>query len=108
MAFRNGVLTKFDYVLPSENYRHYGQISPPEYNLTNIPHDLPLFLSYGGKDSLSDIPDIQRLLDDLKFHDIDKLSVQFIKEYAHVDPIMAINAKDIVYKDVLSFFSRHA
>ncbi|OIW02976.1 hypothetical protein TanjilG_13613 [Lupinus angustifolius] len=107
-AFRNGVLTKFDYVLPSENYRHYGQLFPPRYTLSNIPHNIPLFLSYGGKDALSDVTDVQKLLDILKFHDADKLSVQFIKEYAHADFIMAINAKDIVYKHVLSFFSRHA
>ncbi|XP_019457675.1 PREDICTED: triacylglycerol lipase 2-like [Lupinus angustifolius] len=107
-TFRNGVLTKFDYVLPSENYRHYGQLFPPRYTLSNIPHNIPLFLSYGGKDALSDVTDVQKLLDILKFHDADKLSVQFIKEYAHADFIMAINAKDIVYKHVLSFFSRHA
>ncbi|CAL0323011.1 unnamed protein product [Lupinus luteus] len=107
-TFRNGVLTKFDYVVPSANFRHYGQLLPPEYNLANIPHDIPLFLSYGGKDALSDVIDVQRLLDILKFHDADKLSVQYIQEYAHLDFIMATNAKDIVYKDVLSFFSHHA
>ncbi|KAE9599544.1 putative triacylglycerol lipase [Lupinus albus] len=107
-TFRNGVLTKFDYVFPSANYRHYGQFFPPRYNLENIPHDIPLFLSYGGIDALSDVPDVRILLDILKFHDPDKLTVQFIKEYAHIDFIMAINAKDIVFKDVLSFFKRYA
>ncbi|KAE9599542.1 hypothetical protein Lal_00002639 [Lupinus albus] len=94
-AYRNGVLTKYDYVLPSENYRHYGQPSPPVYNLVNIPHDISLFLSYGGKYALSDVVDVQILLDILKFHDADKLTVQFIKEYAHADFVMGINAKDI-------------
>lgn len=84
---------------------HYGEIYPPIYNLSNIPHDLPLFISYGGQDALSDVRDVETLLDILKLHDVDKLSVQFIKDYAHADFIMGINAKDIVYKNVISFFS---
>ncbi|KAE9599540.1 putative triacylglycerol lipase [Lupinus albus] len=108
VVYRNGVLRKFDYFSPIQNFMHYGQLSPPRYNLFNIPHDIPLFLSYGGKDALSDVNDIHRLLHVLKFHEADKLTVQFIKEYAHADFVMGINAKDIVYNDVLSFLSRHA
>ncbi|XP_057437499.1 triacylglycerol lipase 2-like [Lotus japonicus] len=102
---RRGVLAKFNYVRPRYNVMHYGEIYPPIYNLSNIPHDLPLFISYGGQDALSDVRDVETLLDILKLHDVDKLSVQFIKDYAHADFIMGINAKDIVYKNVISFFS---
>ena len=84
---------------------HYGDVFPPIYNLSNIPHDLPLFISYGGRDALSDARDVQNLLDNLKFHDVDKLSVQFIKEYAHADYVMGFNAKDFVYNAVISFFN---
>lgn len=84
---------------------HYGEAFPPIYNLSNIPHDLPLFISYGGRDALSDVLDVGDLLDSLKFHNVDKLSVQFIKEYAHADYIMGVNAKDQVYNAVLSFFN---
>ncbi|CAL0323265.1 unnamed protein product [Lupinus luteus] len=103
---RDGYLSKFNYVTPSYNYMHYGELFPPIYNLSNIPHDIPLFISYGGKDALSDVHDVGNLLDSLKFHDVDKLSVQFIKDYAHADYIMGINARDIVYNVVLSFFNR--
>ncbi|KAK7377694.1 hypothetical protein VNO80_03124 [Phaseolus coccineus] len=102
---RRGVLTKFNYVRPDYNIMHYGDIFPPIYNLSNIPHDLPLFISYGGRDALSDARDVENLLDNLKFHDEDKLSVQFIKEYAHADYVMGFNAKDFVYKAVVSFFN---
>jgi len=95
-AVRSGVLAKFD----------SGKVSPPIYNLSNIPHDLPLFISYGGEDALSDVVDVRNLLDHLKFHDVDKLSVQFIKEYAHADYVMGMNAKDIVYNAVTAFFNR--
>ncbi|KAL1314659.1 triacylglycerol lipase 2-like [Arachis hypogaea] len=103
---RSGVVAKFNYGRGDQNIRIYGKASPPIYNLSNIPHDLPLFLSYGGRDALSDVLDVQTLLDSLKFHDVDKLSVQFIKDYAHVDFIMGVNAKDIVYNAVISFFNR--
>jgi len=95
-AARSGVLAKFD----------NGGISPPIYNLSNIPHNLPLFISYGGEDALSDVDDVKNLLDHLKFHDADKLSVQFIKDYAHADYVMGMNAKDKVYNDVTAFFNR--
>ncbi|CAJ1947624.1 unnamed protein product [Sphenostylis stenocarpa] len=93
---RDGVLAKFD----------NGKITPQIYNLSNIPHNLPLFISYGGEDALSDVLDVRKLLDDLKFHDADKLSVQFINNYAHADYVMAFNAKDIVYNHVTAFFKR--
>ncbi|KAL2320283.1 hypothetical protein Fmac_029252 [Flemingia macrophylla] len=103
---RHGVLAKYNYVRPDYNIMHYGEIFPPIYNLSNIPRDLPLFISYGGRDALSDVRDVEKLLDILKFHDEDKRSVQFIEEYAHADYIMGFNAKDWVYNNVVSFFNR--
>ncbi|RVW13315.1 Triacylglycerol lipase 2 [Vitis vinifera] len=81
-----------------------GQPTPPAYNMTNIPNDLPLFLSYGGKDMLSDVNDVQVLLDSLKDHDGDKLVVQFREDYAHADFVMAVNAKQAVYDPLMAFF----
>jgi lysosomal acid lipase/cholesteryl ester hydrolase len=97
-------VAKYNYGRPDYNVMHYGEARPPVYNLSNIPHDLPLFFSYGGRDALSNVRDVMHLLDDLRFLDVDKLSVQFIKDYAHVDFIMGVNAKDIVYNQVVSFF----
>ncbi|CAI0457577.1 unnamed protein product [Linum tenue] len=104
---RDGVLAKFNYGTADYNMMHYGEASPPVYNLSNIPHDLPVFLSYGGQDALSDIRDVQRLLDSFRAHDVDKLSVQYVREYAHADFIMGVNAKDIVFNQVVSFFQHH-
>ncbi|CAN0925363.1 Triacylglycerol lipase 2 [Linum grandiflorum] len=101
---RDGVIAKFNYGKADYNIMHYGESKPPVYNLSNIPRDLPIFLSYGGQDALSDIRDVQQLLDSFRFHDVDKLTVQYIKEYAHADFIMGVNAKDIVYNQVVSFF----
>ncbi|KAM7268868.1 hypothetical protein ACFE04_011034 [Oxalis oulophora] len=105
---RDGVVAKFNYGRPDYNLMHYGEIKPPVYNLSNIPHDLPIFVSYGGQDSLSDIKDVQLLLDAFRLHDVDKLSIQYIKEYAHADFIMGVNAKDLVFNQVASFFNRES
>lgn len=104
---RDRVLAKYNYGNPSFNVMHYGSIKPPVYKLSNIPPKLPLFISYGGQDALSDVQDVQQLLDELKLHDVLKLTVQFVKDYAHADFIMGVNAKDIVYNQVHKFFTNH-
>ncbi|KAF3783640.1 Triacylglycerol lipase 2 [Nymphaea thermarum] len=103
---RGGDVTMYDYGSANENTKHYGQKEPPAYNMSNIPSDLPLFLIYGGQDVLSDIFDLHLLLDSLKFHQKDKLTVHYIHNYAHVDFIMGINAKQLVYDHVVAFFMR--
>ncbi|GAB4848002.1 hypothetical protein Ancab_002662 [Ancistrocladus abbreviatus] len=101
---RDGILAKYNYGRADYNLEHYGEERPPIYNLSNIPNDMALFLSYGGKDALSDIQDVGTLLDCFKFHDGDKLRVQFIKDYAHADFIMGTTAKDLVYSAIINFF----
>jgi len=86
---------------------HYGKLTPPIYNLSNIPKNVPIFMSCGGRDALSDVADVKRLLNEhFKNHDADKLSVQFIDNYAHADYMMGANANEKVYKNVTSFFKR--
>ncbi|KAF3658980.1 putative blue copper protein-like [Capsicum annuum] len=102
-AVRDGMIRKFDYGT-NKNLAHYGEAKPPEYNLGNIPRDLPLFISYGGQDALSDSKDVETLLDHLKFHDVGKLHVQYVKEFAHADFIIGTTAKDIVFNKIVTFF----
>uniref|UniRef100_A0A7C8ZQD6 Triacylglycerol lipase n=1 Tax=Opuntia streptacantha TaxID=393608 RepID=A0A7C8ZQD6_OPUST len=47
---RDGTIAMYDYEDRDKNTQHYGHHAPPEYNLTNIPSDLPLFLAHGGRD----------------------------------------------------------
>ncbi|KAI5565655.1 hypothetical protein POPTR_014G159800v4 [Populus trichocarpa] len=101
---RTGTIAMYDYGNENDNMDHYGQPTPPMYNMTSIPNDLPLFLAYGGKDYLSDVKDVQVLLDNLKDHDGDKLVVQYTDEYAHADFVLGVNANQIVYDPVIAFF----
>ncbi|XP_058103289.1 triacylglycerol lipase 2-like isoform X2 [Magnolia sinica] len=103
---RDGIIAKFDYGNSETNMKYYGQSKPPIYNMSSIPNDLPLFLSYGGQDALSDVRDVELLLDNLKFHDGDKLTVQYIKDFAHADFVMGGSAKKIVYDALIAFFNR--
>ncbi|PNT04968.3 hypothetical protein POPTR_014G159900v4 [Populus trichocarpa] len=101
---RTGTIAMYDYGNENDNMDHYGQPTPPVYNMTSIPNDLPLFLGYGGKDYLSDVKDVQILLDNLKDHDGDKLVVQYTDEYAHADFVFGVNANQIVYDPLIAFF----
>ncbi|PPR84754.1 hypothetical protein GOBAR_AA35958 [Gossypium barbadense] len=103
---RRGTLTMYDYNDCDENIKHYGQPTPPAYNMTCIPNDLPIFLSYGGADALSDVNDVKLLLDCLKHHDPGKIVVQYIESYAHADYLMAEKAKEDMYDPLSAFLNK--
>jgi pimeloyl-ACP methyl ester carboxylesterase len=67
MHWRQQVLSarfcKYDYGIDG-NQQHYGQPSPPDYNVSNI--NVPVYLFLGKEDSLVDTRDTQMLLDNLK------------------------------------------
>ncbi|KAJ6680517.1 LYSOSOMAL ACID LIPASE-RELATED [Salix purpurea] len=101
---RTGTIAMYDYGNENDNMDHYVQPTPPVYNMASIPNDLPLFLSYGGKDYLSDVEDVQALLENLKDHDGKKLVVQYIDEYVHADFVLGVNANRIVFDPLMAFF----
>ncbi|XP_014621646.1 triacylglycerol lipase 2 [Glycine max] len=102
---RTGKIVKYDYGDQGQNMQHYGQPVPPLYDMTAIPNEFPLFLSYGGQDFLSDVKDVQVLLNDLKDHNGNKLVVLFKEDYAHLDFVRAVNAKQMIYDPMISFFN---
>ncbi|KAL0400170.1 UNVERIFIED_CONTAM: Triacylglycerol lipase 2 [Sesamum radiatum] len=101
---RQGTIAMYDYGSDDDNNKHYGQTTPPDYNMTSIPNNLPLFFSYGGEDLLSDVKDVQTLIDTLSGHDPDKLVLQYVEDYAHLDFVYAVNAKQVVYDPLIAFF----
>lgn len=105
LDIRTGIVAKYDYGVL--NQARYGQPTPPLYNLANIPKDFPLLLSYGGNDYLSDVNDVNVLLNELQDHDQDKLVVQFVDDYAHADFILADDANTKVYQPIMEFFQLH-
>ncbi|KZV48663.1 triacylglycerol lipase 2-like [Dorcoceras hygrometricum] len=104
---RQGNIAMYDYGSEDENNKHYGQPTPPEYNMSQIPTDIPLLLAYGGKDLISDVKDVQTLIDKLGGRDPEKLVMVYKDEYAHLDFVHAINAKQVVYNPIMDFFNLH-
>uniref|UniRef100_A0A7N0RIS4 Lipase n=1 Tax=Kalanchoe fedtschenkoi TaxID=63787 RepID=A0A7N0RIS4_KALFE len=104
---RQGSIAKFDYGAPGLNVERYGQPTPPVYEMASIPHEFPLYVSYGGQDQLSDPGDVQTLLDSLRDHNSDQLVVQYREDYAHADFVFAVNANQIVYYPLMAFFGRN-
>ncbi|GFZ09854.1 hypothetical protein Acr_21g0004530 [Actinidia rufa] len=103
-VIRTGTIAMYDYGSEAANNKQYGQPIPPVYNMTSIPNGVPLFLGYGGQDMISDVKDVHTLLDSLKDHDADKLVLLYREEYAHVDFVFGINANQVVYDPLMSFF----
>ncbi|KAK3184446.1 hypothetical protein Dsin_031732 [Dipteronia sinensis] len=101
---RKGTIAKYDYGSEDANMNHYGQPTPPVYDMTGIPNDFPLLLSYGGKDYLSDVDDVQILLENLEDHHSNKLVVQYREDYAHADFVFGVNANKVVYDPMMAFF----
>ncbi|KAI3909147.1 hypothetical protein MKW98_012884 [Papaver atlanticum] len=99
----SGKFTKYNYGIG--NILKYGQATPPPYPLTNIPKNLPLFISYGVNDALADPQDVEHLLSDMK-HPKNKLEVQKISNYGHLDFIIATNANRIIFKPMIAFLKR--
>ncbi|GMI66259.1 Myzus persicae-induced lipase 1 [Hibiscus trionum] len=104
---RTGTIAMYDYGSEEENKRHYGDSKPPVYDMRNIPKELPLFLGYGGRDMLADVDDVKALLNDLKDHDKGELFRVYIEEYAHADFVLGVNASQVVYDPMISFFNLH-
>ncbi|KAL8474251.1 hypothetical protein ACS0TY_030206 [Phlomoides rotata] len=99
---RQGTIAMYDY--GNDNNKYYGQPTPPVYDMASIPNNLPLFLAYGGKDLLSDVNDVQTLIDDLSEHDPDKLVLLYRDDYAHLDFVSGVNANQVVYNPIMAFF----
>ncbi|KAK7327223.1 hypothetical protein VNO80_31588 [Phaseolus coccineus] len=101
---KTGKIAKYDYGDEGENMQHYGHAVPPLYDMTAIPNEFPLFVTYGGQDMLSDVKDVQVLLNDLQHHDGNKLVVLFKEDYAHLDFVRAVNANQIIYDPIIAFY----
>jgi len=104
LHWRQLVLTakfnKFDYGT-SGNMLHYGQPSPPDYNVSNI--NVPLYMFMGTHDNFVDERDTQTLLDALKGNpDV------YYKEY-NADHMTFLWSKDLsfYFNDLLSTLSNN-
>ncbi|KAK8694290.1 hypothetical protein V6N13_071844 [Hibiscus sabdariffa] len=97
----------YGYGSEDENKKHYGNSNSSVYDMRNIPKELPLFPAYGGQDMLADVEDVKALLNDLKDRDKGEMSQVYSEEYAHADFVLGVNASQVVYDPMISFFNLH-
>merc|ERR1712179_265085 len=85
------------------NLKHYGQNTPPLYNLSYCTPPTGLFWS--NNDYLADPLDVSKLFDELPNlvvnHEIE------LKEFNHLDFVWAIHARELVYNYVLEYLSQY-
>jgi len=95
---RSEVFQMYDYGSLRENIAHYGQPTPPKYDLGNF--KIPCALYYGSNDILADPQDVVTLLSDLPKEYIKRSSLQ--PTFAHLDYTWGYDqeAKNL-YADVL-------
>lgn len=96
---RKGTFAKFDYG-PLGNLKHYGSINPMDYDLSQIPESLPLWMASGGNDALADLVDVNRTLAKLN----SEPELVYLDSYAHLDFILSVRAKEDLYDCMVDFF----
>ncbi|KAI4367594.1 hypothetical protein MLD38_023315 [Melastoma candidum] len=97
---RKGTFSKYDYGY-LKNMKVYGKPKPPAFDLSLIPDSIPLWMAYGGQDSLADLTDFKLTLDELS----SEPELLYLENYGHVDFIAGTDAKEDVYNRMIEFFA---
>ncbi|XP_027106025.2 triacylglycerol lipase 1-like [Coffea arabica] len=95
---REGTFRMYDYGI-LKNLIRYGRLQPPAFDVSSIPNSLPLWMAYGGNDSLADVTDVQHTLKELK----SQPEVLFLEEYGHIDFLLSVRSKEDLYDDMIRF-----
>lgn len=80
------------------NFRRYGRLTPPDYNLNNV--RVPVGVYYSQNDWLAEVEDVQRLLANLP-NVTEKYLVPH-KNFNHIDFMWGIDAPTLIYKRLIA------
>ncbi|KAL3082867.1 hypothetical protein niasHS_010669 [Heterodera schachtii] len=100
----SGKMQMFDFGDKRINRKHYGQDSPPLYNLSRI--SVPIYLYYSDTDWLADARDIEETI-------LRSVRPQFIKRalkvtnFNHFDFVWGLLAPGKIYKEIIGTVKRH-
>ncbi|XP_070608372.1 lipase member K-like isoform X2 [Erythrolamprus reginae] len=100
MAINSGKLQAYDHGRLGNKF-HYGQDSPPEYNVSAM--TVPTAIWNGGNDWISDPEDVNQLITQTR----NLISHKFISEWNHLDFIYGIDAPDKLYYDIMDLLQRN-
>jgi len=79
----------------SGNMKHYGQSTPPKYDLAALIPETVVY--YGGQDKLADKTDAERILPQIR----PLRYSQFLSYYGHADFVWGQNAAALIYSPLL-------
>jgi len=85
------------------NIKHYGTPTPPQYIVK--PSGIPTALFSGGKDTLADPTDVDKLVPLLS---TDVKINKRIDYYNHLDFVWGEDAHKVIYEDVLTFIKQYS
>ena len=94
---------KYNFGTPEENIDHYGQSTPPMYDLSKL--SVPTAMFSGGHDYLADPKDVQRILDEAPPDKI--ILFDETDTFAHLDFTWGYDANIHVYGKVLKVLSEN-
>mmetsp|Transcript_11325 Transcript_11325/g.39457 ORF Transcript_11325/g.39457 Transcript_11325/m.39457 type:complete len:404 (-) Transcript_11325:154-1365(-) len=103
---RSETYQMYDYgcgLFSCDNEKHYGQKTPPGYDLGNV--TVPTGLFSGSEDMLADPKDVQQLADDLPASTL--VHQQIWQGAAHLDFTWSPDANANVYQDLLKLIAKY-
>lgn len=89
---------RYDYGTHLANFLHYGSFTPPSYDLSKVTS--PVYLHYSTGDPLAEVPDVETLFSELG-NPMGMFLVP-LEKFSHVDYMYGINAKELVYDEVVN------
>ncbi len=95
-AVRSGVFQMYDWGSKSANINHYGQPTPPLYDLRK--NSVPIMVYHGGRDTLAtkgDVFEWLKIIGNLQ-------GSKYFENYGHGDFTWGIRANRDIYDDAIS------
>eukprot|EP00850_Spirogloea_muscicola_P022960 SM000320S12011 [mRNA] locus=s320:74013:76104:- [translate_table: standard] len=96
---RSGLFQHWKYLQESSNTFYYGSADPPQYMLTNLPVDTPIFIVSGGNDWMADTANVAKLVAQLPA----ATQQLHIPSYAHLDLIHSRTVEQDVNTPIVNF-----
>lgn len=94
-AVNSGQFQAFDWGNPDQNMKHFHQLTPPLYNVSNM--EVPTAVWSGGQDCVADLKDVENLLPTIT----KLIYYKLIPHYNHVDFYLGQDAAVEIYQDLI-------
>eukprot|EP00455_Lapot_gusevi_P033886 TRINITY_DN3717_c0_g1_i4.p1 TRINITY_DN3717_c0_g1~~TRINITY_DN3717_c0_g1_i4.p1 ORF type:complete len:263 (+),score=104.78 TRINITY_DN3717_c0_g1_i4:127-915(+) len=103
-SVRSGKYRMYDYGFFG-NLKHYGRISPPDYDLTKLTKPLTAVFT-GGHDALADPVDVQTVLTQVPASTV--IYYKEVPEYEHLDFTWGLDCHEKIYPDVVALLKKYS